>query len=420
MIDSPGDVLVVGAGTGNDVAAALRHGARHIDAVEIDPVIARLGRKYHPEQPYESPKVSVVLNDARAFFNQATRKYDVIIFGLLDSHTLLSSFSSLRLDNYVYTVESFRHAKDLLADNGSMFVVFASGRSFVTTRQFATLTKALGKAPRALLTGYDGGVLFAYGKAQAAPMSDVEDLTATLIKSAAVVPVTTDAWPFVYLPRRTIPIWTILCLLVIWVCMEKVIRSTIGFGVLRVWGNAHFFLLGAGFLLLEASAVSRLSLLFGSTWVVNAVVISAFLVMALAANLIVAWATISNLVSYTCLIIALVASSIIPHDRFTSSAIAALIAGMLAALPVFFSGLIFSRSFRGVASPAAILGINMLGAALGGLLENLTMVGGRLGISCLALLIYLGSAVALNKTVKGERTVVAGRTRRITTPTLTS
>jgi hypothetical protein len=307
-----------------------------------------------------------------------------------------------------------------LADNGSMFVVFASGRSFVTTRQFATLTKALGKAPRALLTGYDGGVLFAYGKAQAAPMSDVEDLTATLIKSAAVVPVTTDAWPFVYLPRRTIPIWTILCLLVIWVCMEKVIRSTIGFGVLRVWGNAHFFLLGAGFLLLEASAVSRLSLLFGSTWVVNAVVISAFLVMALAANLIVAWATISNLVSYTCLIIALVASSIIPHDRFTSSAIAALIAGMLAALPVFFSGLIFSRSFRGVASPAAILGINMLGAALGGLLENLTMVGGRLGISCLALLIYLGSAVALNKTVKGERTVVAGRTRRITTPTLTS
>jgi len=142
--------------------------------------------------------------------------------------------------------------------------------------------------------------------------------------------------------------------------------------------------------------------------------------MALAANLIVAWATISNLASYTCLIIALVASSIIPHDRFTSSAIAALIAGMLAALPVFFSGLIFSRSFRGVASPAAILGINMLGAALGGLLENLTMVGGRLGISCLALLIYLGSAVAVNKSLKGERTVVAGRTRRITTPTLTS
>jgi hypothetical protein len=34
MIDNPGDTLV-GAGTGNDVAAALRHGHRHVDAVEL-------------------------------------------------------------------------------------------------------------------------------------------------------------------------------------------------------------------------------------------------------------------------------------------------------------------------------------------------------------------------------------------------
>jgi hypothetical protein len=36
---TPAEVLVVGAGTGNDVASALRHGAAHVDAVEIDPVI---------------------------------------------------------------------------------------------------------------------------------------------------------------------------------------------------------------------------------------------------------------------------------------------------------------------------------------------------------------------------------------------
>ena len=45
------NVLVLGAGSGTDVAAALRHGAKHVDAVEIDPVIVRLGRQHHPDHP---------------------------------------------------------------------------------------------------------------------------------------------------------------------------------------------------------------------------------------------------------------------------------------------------------------------------------------------------------------------------------
>jgi hypothetical protein len=38
------EVLVIGAGTGNDVAVALSEGAGHVDAVEIDPALQRLGR----------------------------------------------------------------------------------------------------------------------------------------------------------------------------------------------------------------------------------------------------------------------------------------------------------------------------------------------------------------------------------------
>jgi hypothetical protein len=398
MVENPGDVLVVGAGTGNDVAAALRHGAQHVDAVEIDPVIVSLGRQYHPERPYDSPRVSVIVNDARAFFNHTHKKYDLIIFGHLDSHTMLSSFSSLRLDNYVYTVESFRQAKDLLNANGSMFVAFDSGKTLVTVRQFATLTRALGSAPKTLFTGYDVfGVVFIYGKAQAAQIPAMEDLTPALINSVGTVPVTTDAWPFVYLPFRTIPIWILVALVIVWICMKKMIRNTIGFGVLRDWKNAHFFLLGAGFLLLETNAISRLSLLFGSTWVVNAVVISAFLMMALVANMIVARVKISTQASYAFLVIALAGSLVIPVGRFTSSPTSAVVAGLLIASPVFFSGLIFSSSFRDVISPAGTLGVNMLGAVLGGLLENLTMLGGTTVISVLALLIYIGSAVALKK-----------------------
>jgi hypothetical protein len=225
----------------------------------------------------------------------------------------------------------------------------------------------------------------------------MEDLTPTLIKGAAAVPVTTDAWPFVYLPFRTIPIWILVALVVVWICMKKMIRNTIGFGVLRDWKNAHFFLLGSGFLLLETNAISKLSLLFGSTWVVNAVVISSFLIMALVANMIVARMTISRWASYGLLAIAIAGSSIIPYGRFTSSPTAAVVAGLLIASPVFFSGLIFSSGFRDVASPARTLGVNMLGAVLGGLLENLTMLGGTTVISILALLIYVASAIALNK-----------------------
>src|SRR5208282_3060970 len=39
---NPGSVLVLGAGSGNDVAAALRNGAQRVVAVEIDPLILRL------------------------------------------------------------------------------------------------------------------------------------------------------------------------------------------------------------------------------------------------------------------------------------------------------------------------------------------------------------------------------------------
>ena len=72
---NPRDVLILGAGTGNDVAAGLRMGAGHIDAVEIDPTIVALGRAYHPEKPYDSRRVAVHVNDARTFMRNTDKKY---------------------------------------------------------------------------------------------------------------------------------------------------------------------------------------------------------------------------------------------------------------------------------------------------------------------------------------------------------
>ena len=102
--NKPREMLILAAGAGNDLAAALRNGATYIDAVEIDPVIVRLGRELHPEKPYDNPAVHVVVDDARAFLKRSNRKYDLVDFAYLDSHSAFSSMSSIRLDNYIYTV----------------------------------------------------------------------------------------------------------------------------------------------------------------------------------------------------------------------------------------------------------------------------------------------------------------------------
>ncbi|RME76836.1 MAG: hypothetical protein D6785_13275, partial [Planctomycetota bacterium] len=86
-----GPVLIVGAGTGNDVAAALRNTHRKIDIVEIDPKILQIGKELHPERPYSNPRVTIFNEDARNFFiHSPSSKYSLIVFGFLDSHTLFS------------------------------------------------------------------------------------------------------------------------------------------------------------------------------------------------------------------------------------------------------------------------------------------------------------------------------------------
>jgi len=404
LVGKPGEVLVVGAGTGNDVAAALRHGATHVDAVEIDPVISRLGMRYHPERPYDSPRVSLHVDDARAFFKKArklAKSYDLIVFGYLDSHTLLTSFSSVRLDNYVYTLESFQEARSLLKENGSLILGFASGRSFVTDRLFATLMRAFSVPPRAYFTGYDGdGVVFLEGAAAKAPsLPDFPERTEELKSASSAALLATDHWPFLYLAGRTVPVSILLVLVAFLWGSLKLLRRTLGLPILRKRENLHLFLLGAGFLLLETKGVTELSLLFGSTWIVNAVVIGAFLVMALLANSLVMRTPVRRGVAYGGLFLFLGLGMIFPYASLDSlpGAGKVLAAGILVGLPVFCSGMIFSGSFRGAVRPSEALGVNLLGAVVGGILENTVMLGGVPLLGYLALLIYGLSAVVASK-----------------------
>ena len=143
------DVLIVGAGAGNDAAAALRNGASHVDAVEIDPVIYELGKKWHPDHPYDSDKVNVIIDDARDFLRYSQKRYDVIVFGLLDSHTGFSGYSNVRIDNYVYTKEAFAQARRLLKPDGVLVLKFEVRAPWlwIGQRFYRTLAEVFGQEP---------------------------------------------------------------------------------------------------------------------------------------------------------------------------------------------------------------------------------------------------------------------------------
>ena len=79
-----------------DVEAALRHDARHVDAVEIDPAVVDISRRYNAGAPYSDPRVTIFVDDARAYLARAQPGYDLVIFGFLDSQALFSTMSNVR------------------------------------------------------------------------------------------------------------------------------------------------------------------------------------------------------------------------------------------------------------------------------------------------------------------------------------
>jgi spermidine synthase len=207
-------VLIVGSGTGNDVAAAVRHHSVSVDAVEIDPGILALG-KTHPEHPYSAPQVSVHVTDARAYMRRAHGTYDLVLFGLLDSHTL-TDYSNMRIDNFVYTKESFQEAKSLLAPDGVLFVKFQVNRPWLGRRLADMLTEVFGKPAVAFWakSSYTAGAAcFAISASEQveqrlAADSRLNNFTLenrTDFLNSPAVPMTTDDWPYLYQQGRWLP-----------------------------------------------------------------------------------------------------------------------------------------------------------------------------------------------------------------------
>lgn len=398
------DVLVVGAGAGNDVAGALRNGAQQVEAVDIDPVIIGIGRLLHPESPYVSGAVTVVNDDARSFFKKANGQYDVIVLGLLDSHTLSSSYSNVRLDNYVYTIESLGEAKRLLKPDGVMVLMFEVADDFIGARLQQELSLVFDQQPvlfsvRSGFRGWGGTGFVVGNEAAIAGRIAADPRLASLIEqnrptsdrwAGSPVRLATDDWPYLYLVGRGIPPLYLLVLGTLVVFSAGAVRTAFGG---RQSLNWPFFFLGAGFLLLEVQNVSKTALLFGATWTVAAIVISAILVMLFLANLYAMRMRPAEalLPYYLGLCAALALTWVVPPDLFTGlpTMLKLAVAGGLMGLPIFLAGVIFSASFATTEQPASALASNLLGAMVGGALETTSFLTGIKTLVLIACLLYL-------------------------------
>jgi len=280
---NPESVLVLGAGTGNDVNVALANGVKKVTAIEIDPVILDLGRKENPHRPYSDERVTLVLDDARHFLEATKEKFDLIVFGTLDSQTLLSGVANLRLENYVYTVESLTKARDLLKEGGMVALYYSVFKPWLYGRIYTTIRAAFGDQSKILFS--EDPFLFNTLIIAAKDIPTLKDSNENVTRFGNDIP-SVDNWPFLYIERPTIaPIYQKLFIFLVLLILLSffILKRTHASSSLHL----NFLFMGVGFTLMESAAIVRLALLFGSTWVVNVIVFSAVLIMIFLANLLV-------------------------------------------------------------------------------------------------------------------------------------
>ncbi len=375
----PGSVLILGAGTGNDVAVARLNGVQRITAVEIDPRIAAIGRDFNPMRPYQDPRVRLVIDDGRHFLKTTTERYDMVVYGTLDSQTLLSGQSNLRLDNYVYTTECFGDARKVLETGGMLAAYYSAFKPWFVGRIYATMASAFPGALRLHIfkDNYLFNAVIVAAKELPGFASDPE-----ADRQLGVSPPSTDDWPYIYLQRPVISTLYLQVLGLIGVLIALAFALT---RRLTPSASLHldFFFLGAGFSLMESAAIVRLALAFGTTWIVSAVVFASVLLTVFLANaLLERRPRLPAGIAWWALLAGVAANYFFPvHSLLTLSfPLRVLAAAALIGTPVFFAGVAFSALFKREPDVGPPFGMNMIGAMSGGSVEYFSMLLGMRSI----------------------------------------
>ncbi len=441
-----GRVLIIGAGSGNDVSGALKGEVSHVDAVEIEPVLNAAGRWDHPDQPYSDPRVSIHLEDGRSFIRRSDQTYDLITYALVDSLVLHSGYSSLRLESFLFTEQAFSDVKARLGDDG-VFVMYNYYRhGFIVGRLVEMARKVFGTEPIVFSLPYSPSIKAAdlltndrftfiiagkpgskalesirkrlqektffwlsrrprdnesingYRPTQpdvaGVPAESWTKIGPAAVDTSGIGPLPSDDWPFLYLRAASIPglNWRGMALVA---ALSMVIL--LAFAPVRtVRPNARMFFLGAGFMLLETKGVVHMALLFGSTWVVNSIVFFAILVMILLSNLyVLAMKPRVLWPYYLFLTAALLVNAVFPMSYYLNLPGTAKVVASCAVVfvPIFFAGAIFATTFGKSQHPDVDFGSNIAGVILGGLTENFSLMMGFDHLLLIAIVFYFFSAI---------------------------
>src|SRR6266566_1340670 len=411
--------LILGAGTGSDVDIALHNGVQSITAVEIDPTILQLGVRLNPDHPYSDPRVHTVVNDGRSFLENTTNKYDLIIFALPDSLTLTSSNTSLRLESFLLTQDSFKTARSRLSSNG-LLVMYNYYRESWLVEKLADMAGHSFSNQEPLVTTYGGwgraAVIMVGPRLVTLPPGEFGTYREHLptgneklrVIGEGYYPLTdrtpaTDDWPFLYLIDHGFPLLYVAGLAMVAV---YALGGTLALAPRRVLRRFdwHMFFLGVAFMLLEVKSLTTFSLLFGSTWLVNSLVFFAILSSVLLAILVNRRFKFKRIrLCYLLLFGVLLVNILLPPDALLLSnpLLRYLLASVLAFAPVFLANIIFTNAFRDSETADIAFASNLLGIMVGGGMEYLSMV---MGYRLLLIPVILFYACALLLRRRSRRT----------------
>ncbi len=393
------DVLIIGAGNGNDVAVALQNQVVNIDAVEIDPEIVEIGRRLHPDRPYQAENVRVITTDARSYINNTKKKYDLVIFATLDSMTKLSALSNVRLDNFIYTLQSIQSVKRVMKDSGGLVMNFSVHDPKIKIKLMGILAQSFEDVYKIEQNYLMFNVAYLAGKAFHNLKIDAPDMfkidTKKVLANLDTIALPTDDWPYLYLNSNSISgfYW-------------QIILSILAIAAVSIYGCARYvgisrreitkpdyemYLLGLGFLLFESQAVVSMNLLWGTTWITSAVVFASILLMILLSTLLADRIKLDWKISFWGIFATLLCVYLVPLESLlylglTTKLVLSL---LLVGVPIFFTGICFAQGFKAKVDPDHALAWNLFGAVCGGLLEFSSMIYGFKVLILIALVIYL-------------------------------
>jgi hypothetical protein len=212
------------------------------------------------------------------------------------------------------------------------------------------------------------------------------------LPASYVEPARDDA-PFLYYAGGMVPsiyLWALGGILLVSLVVVRIFGGP--FRAMRPY--ADLFFMGAAFLLLETKSIATFALLFGTTWIVNAMVFAGVLVIVLAAVETTRRFRTPPLPTVFALVAGSLALAYVIKPEWLlalSFAPRLVVAVLLAFLPIYLANIAFAKRFAAAGDSQSAFGINLLGAIVGGCLEYAALLTGYRNLLVLVAFLYLAA-----------------------------